>query len=236
MLLYLDKIPSNIVKADFEAEVRSICADTSIKIKNPNWLMLIMFAESDLRLVTNGIGAYGFIQITNYTAEKDLEIAMADLKKLDWKGYMTYVRKYLTNRVKQKGVPNSAYELYALVHFPAAFQKTDDYILYVQGSDAYKGNKNLDFDKDGKVKWSEVKKFLDSKCPILYDKSQLLKAEDTSQNYYVATYNWTEIIISTILIFIALVMAWWWIPNQIFINLKTKLSNGILRIRTAKRA
>lgn len=236
MLLYLDKIPKNIDKAEFEAEVRSICKDSRIKIVNPNWLMLCMWAESDLTLITNGIGAYGFIQITTRTAEMDLGIFMADLKKLDWKGYMEYVRQYLLNRVKQKGVPATAYELYALIHFPVAFRKTDDYILYVQGSDAYKGNKGLDFDKDGKVKWAEVKKFLDNKCPTFYDKTQLLKAEDTTMSYYTQTYNWTEIIISFILVLAALLIGWWWIPNQIFINLKQNLKNGILRTRVAKGA
>lgn len=235
MLLYLNNIPINIAQKDFEAEVRSICSDPKIKIVNPNWLMLCFHAESGIKLISNSGGAYGFIQITNRTAERDLGILMSDLKRLDWKGYMGYVRKYLQNRVKENGVPESAYELYALIHYPIAFKKADNYILYVQGSTAYSGNSALDKNKNGKVTWDEVKAFLDSKCPAFYDKTQLLKPEPTTQNYYYANYNISEISIAALLALVVLLIGWWWIPNNIFFNLKNQLKNGNFRIWQTKR-
>ena len=193
MLTYLSKKPSNINQAEFEKVVRSICADPKIRIANPNWLMICMNAESNMKLVTNGIGAYGFIQITNKTAREDLGTTNDALRAGTWQNYMEYVRLYLQHRVKEKGVPQNAYELYALIHFPIAFQKSGSYVLYSLGSDAYKGNSALDYNKDGKVQWSEVMKFLDSKCPPLYDKTQLLKAENLTSNYYYVNYSMIEV-------------------------------------------
>jgi hypothetical protein len=236
MLLYLNKIPKEISQKEFEREVRSICDDKEIRIANPNWLMLCMWAESNLKLITNGIGAYGFIQITKSTAEKDLGIFMEDLQSLDWKGYMSYVRQYLKNRVKENGIAENAYELYALIHYPVAYKKTDSYILYVRGSKAYSGNSALDFNKDGKVTWAEVKSFLDSKTPAFYDKSQLLKPEVKAQNYYYANYKISEISVAIILVIVVMLIGWWWIPNNIFFNLKNRLKNGNLRIWKAQRA
>lgn len=220
MLIFLDKLPSTINKAEFEASVRSICADSKIQIANPNWLMLCMRAESEMKLVVNSIGAYGFIQITKSTANRDLGITPEALQKLPWQGYMEYVRLYLQNRVKERGVPKSAYELYALIHYPVAFQKPDNYTLYVQGSDAYSGNKALDKNKDGKVVWSEIMGYLDSKTPLFYDKTQMLKAEifnkNSGLNYYYQTYDWKQIGIAIFVIILVLGLAWWFIPNKIF--------------------
>lgn len=225
MLTYLSKIPSNINQAEFEKVVRSICADPKIKIANPNWLMICMNAESNMKLVTNGIGAYGFIQFTKSTA-LDLGTSVGKLKIDTWQNYMEYVRLYLQHRVKEKGVPQNAYELYALIHFPIAFQKSGSYVLYSFGSDAYAGNKNLDYNKDGKVQWSEVMKFLDSKCPPLYDKTQLLKPENLTQNYYYVNYSMIEvgIIAGTVAVvaFFLLVKS----PKHIFQKLKYRIRNG----------
>lgn len=202
MLTYLSRIPSNINQVEFEKVVRSICADPKIQIANPNWLMICMNAESNMKLVTNGIGAYGFIQITNKTAREDLGTTNDALRNGTWQNYMEYVRKYLQNRVRENGIPKSAYELYALIHFPVAFQKSGNYVLYSRGSSAYSGNSNLDYNKDGKVQWSEIMKFLESKCPPLYDKTQLLKPENLTNNYYYVNYSMVEvgIITATVLV------------------------------------
>jgi hypothetical protein len=196
MLVFLSKLDKSIDQAEFEAVVRKICKQ--VGIKNPNWLMICMYAESAMKLVTNAIGAYGFIQITKSTAINDLKISPESLKKLSWQGYMEQVEKYLQNRIKEKKgvVPNSAYELYSLIHYPVSYQKPDTYILYSKGSDAYTGNKNLDYNKDGKVTMLEIKKFLDSKCPAFYDKAQLLKAEDSTVNFYYANYAIAEVLIA----------------------------------------
>ena len=225
MLTYLSKIPSSINQAEFEKVVRSICADPKIRIANPNWLMICMNAESNMKLVTNGIGAYGFIQFTKSTA-LDLGTSVGKLKIGTWQNYMDYVRKYLQERVKERGIPQSAYELYALIHFPVAFQKSGSYVLYAAGSDAYAGNKNLDYNNDGKVQWSEVMKFLDSKCPILYDKTQLLKPENLTNNYYYVNYSMIEvgIIAGTVAVvgIILLVKS----PRKLIQKLKYRFTHG----------
>lgn len=229
MLIFLDKLPKNINKVEFEASVRSICADPKIQIDNPNWLMLCMNAESNMKLVVNGIGAYGFIQITKSTASKYLGISPEDLQKLTWQGYMDYVRLYLQKRVKEYAKPASAYELYALIHFPVAFRKPDDYSLYVQGSDAYSGNKNLDYNKDGRVRWSEVKRFLDNKTPLFYDKTQMTKPEVPAQNYYYQTYDFSQIGISIGAFILILFFGWYYLPNTIFLSAKNKIKSFIFK-------
>ncbi|MEA5402624.1 hypothetical protein VB776_06845 [Arcicella sp. DC2W] len=193
MLVYLGNIEKEN-QNEFEIVVRQICKDC--KIANPNWLMIIMYAESNLRLVSNSIGAYGYIQITPSTA-LGLGISITELRKLSWKGYMQYAKAYIQERIKDaNGVaPSSAYELYELIHYPISYRKPDSYVLYSEGSNAYSGNKALDYNKDGKVINAEVKQFIDSKCPILYDKSMLLKPED-SNNYYYQNYQVGNIIVS----------------------------------------
>lgn len=221
MLVFLNKIPKSINQAEFEKVVRDICANPKIRISNPNWLMICMNAESNMKLVTNGIGAYGFIQFTKSTAI-DFGTTVEELKAGTWQNYMEYVRKYLTQRVKQYGSPQSAYDLYALIHFPVAFQKSGNYILYSAGSDAYKGNAGLDYNKDGKVQFSEVMKFLDSKCPTFYDKSQLLKPESVTQNYYYQTYDWTGIGILGVTFIFVFIFSWFNLPTMVFNNFKNK--------------
>lgn len=223
MLVYLDKIDKEI-QQEFETVVRQICKDC--KIANPNWLMIIMYAESNLKLVSNSIGAYGYIQITPSTA-LGLGISIAELRKLSWQGYMQYAKAYIQERIKEaKGVaPSSAYELYELIHYPISYRKPDSYVLYSEGSNAYAGNKALDYNKDGKVISAEVKQFIDSKCPLFYDKSMLLKPED-STNYYYQNYQVGNIIVSISIVVILFVGV------QIFKNRNFKINrkHGNFRI------
>lgn len=227
MLVYLSKLPKTIDQAQFEAKVRNICADSRINIANPNWLMICMYAESNLTLITNAIGAYGFIQFTKSTAI-DMGTTVAQLQKMSWNEYMEVVRDYLIKRVKERGTPQSAYELYALIHFPVAFGKPDSYVLYSKGSQAYSGNSGLDKNKDGNVQWSEVKRFLDSKCPLFYDKKQLLQPETkttSTASYLYQNYNWTEVAITGVMVVVAAGL-WWFIPNIVSKNFKNRLKNG----------
>jgi len=179
-----------------------------------------MNAESNMQLVSNSIGAYGFIQFTKSTAI-DFGTTVEKLKAGTWQNYLEYVRKYLARRVQQYDIPRSAYEVYALIHFPVAFRCSPDYVLYSRGSDAYAGNAGLDYNKDGKVQWSEVMQFLESKCPILYDKTQLLKPEtlpsnSLSTNYYYVNYSVIEvgIIATTVLLIGGLLLLK--IPQKLF--------------------
>lgn len=206
MLVYLDKLDKAINHDEFEGVVRKVCKQCGIS--NPNWLMIIMYAESNLKLISNSIGAYGYIQITPDTSQNDLGILMQDLRNLTWQQYLVYVSTYIQNRIEnQKGVlPSNAYELYELIHYPISYKKPDSYVLYSQGSKSYNGNKGLDYNKDGKVINGEIKQFIDSKCPLFFDKSILLKPED-STNYYYQNYQLTHIAIAFAIVIIPF-LAW----------------------------
>ncbi|KAL6953737.1 hypothetical protein U1Q18_050182 [Sarracenia purpurea var. burkii] len=182
-LICLNKLGWNVDKVAFEKEVRDICSDPLIRIKNPNWLTLVFNAESSMKFPNvNRIGAVGYIQITKSTA-KDLQTTVEHLKTLSPLEYLYYVRKYLRMRVKQYGAPDSAYELYALVHYPVAFKKAENYVLYRKGSDAYSGNSALDYNADGAVTVKEMNQFFDKRLPLLYDKELLFTPEDSSRIY-----------------------------------------------------
>ncbi|MDI9880903.1 transglycosylase SLT domain-containing protein [Flectobacillus longus] len=182
-LICLNKLGWNVDKVAFEKEVRDICSDPLIRIKNPNWLTLVFNAESSMKFPNvNRIGAVGYIQITKSTA-KDLQTTVEHLKTLSPIEYLYYVRKYLRMRVKQYGAPDSAYELYALVHYPVAFKKAENYVLYRRGSDAYSGNSALDYNADGAVTVKEMNQFFDKRLPLLYDKELLFTPEDSSRIY-----------------------------------------------------
>ncbi len=196
MLVYLNKIKAPIKPQEFEAEVRQICLDCHIK--NPNWLMIIMYAESQLKLISNASGAYGYIQIIPSTARKDLHISMVDLKKLSWKAYLQYTKLYIQHRIQEQHgqAPRTAYELYQLIHFPKAYRKPDNYVLYLRGSEAYSGNAPLDRNQDGKVNVAEINGFIDGKCPLFFDKSVLLKAENPESDYYFQHYQLSQMLIA----------------------------------------
>lgn len=217
MLVYLDKIGNTINQDEFESVVRSVCKQC--KIVNPNWLMIIMYAESNLRLVTNKIGAYGYIQITPTTA-LELGITITELRKVSWQVYMKYVSSYIQMRIKeQKGIaPTNAYELYELIHYPISYRKPDTYVLYSKGSKAYQGNAALDYDNDGKVINAEIKQFIDSKCPLFYDRTMLMKAEESS-NYYYQNYQIGNILIAFSIVGI-IFFAWWTIRKRKFKQIK----------------
>ena len=48
-LICLNKLGWNVDKVAFEKEVRDICSDPLIRIKNPNWLTLVFNAESSMK-------------------------------------------------------------------------------------------------------------------------------------------------------------------------------------------
>ncbi len=180
-LICLNKLNASIDQKRFEQVVRAICLKCNIT--NPNWLMLCFNAESNMRYPSiNRIGAVGFIQITPSTAQ-DLGTSAKALAALDPIAYLAFVKKYLQMRIKQYGTPQNAYELYTLIHYPAAFQKASSYILYRKGSKAYQENP-LDYNTDGLVTLSEMYAFFDKRLPILYDKEQLFLPENPRKIYW----------------------------------------------------
>ena len=177
-LVYIEKIPSNLRTA-FENTVKAICSD--LGIKNPDWLMIVMWAESRLNpQARNPKGtATGLIQFLESTA-KDLGTSTAALYKMNHVQQLPYVREYLKRRIKERGVPKDAYQLYFLVHFPIAFGKADNTVLYSKGTTAYNSNP-LDYNADGVVTVAEVKLFLNKALPVGYDKTNLTTGSISSQ-------------------------------------------------------
>lgn len=176
-LVYINKVPSAL-RNQFESEIRAICSD--LKIKNPDWLMVIIQAESNFQTSAKSPNstAVGLIQFIESTANS-LGTTTAELRKMNHVEQLRYVRAYLTNTIRAKGIPKDGYQLYFMIHYPRAVNLSDTSIVYKSPSDAYKGNSALDYNSDGAVQVQEVKKFLNSKVPFPYT-SSLLTSENES--------------------------------------------------------
>lgn len=176
-LVYINKVPSSL-RNQFESEVRAICSD--LKIKNPDWLMVVIQAESNFVASAKSpkSTATGLIQFTEPTA-KEVGTTTAELKKMNHVEQLVYVRRYLSNRIKERGIPADGYQLYLLVHYPVAVKRADSATVYKSPSVAYDGNSGLDYNTDGIVTVAEVKRYLNSKVPFPYT-SSLLTSESES--------------------------------------------------------
>ncbi|MDR6564955.1 MULTISPECIES: transglycosylase SLT domain-containing protein [unclassified Arcicella] len=179
-LLYINKVPSSLRTA-FQNEVIKICSD--LGIANPDWLMLVFYAESRInpQAQNGGSTATGLIQFLESTAN-DLGTTTAKLYKMNHVQQLPYVREYLRRLIIEKGKPESAYDLYFLVHSKKGFGKADDYVMYVKGSLAYKYNP-LDYNSDGTVTVGEIKTFLNKALPITYNKANLYKSTSSSSTF-----------------------------------------------------
>lgn len=96
--------------------------------------------------------ATGLIQFIESTAES-LGTSTAELAGMSRTEQMEYVEKYLRpykGRIKNFG------DLYMAIHWPKGVGKSDDYVMYKQGSDAYEANKGLDKNGDGTVTRGET--------------------------------------------------------------------------------
>lgn len=172
-LLYINKVPSSL-RNQFQNEVIQICTD--LGIANPDWLMLVMYAESRInpQARNGGSTATGLIQFLESTA-KDIGTTTAKLYTMNHVQQLPYVKEYLRRLIIEKGKPESAYDLYFLVHSKKGFGKADDYVMYVKGSLAYQYNP-LDYNNDGTVTVGEIKAFLNKALPVTYNKANLYKS------------------------------------------------------------
>ena len=91
--------------------------------------------------------ATGLIQFLESTA-KGLGTTTAELRNMTRVEQMAYVKKYL---MPYKGRMKNLGDVYMAIHWPAAVGKSDDYVMYREGSKAYTANKNLDKNKDGVI-------------------------------------------------------------------------------------
>ena len=101
-----------------------------------------------------GSSGTGLIQFMAKTA-KGLGTTTEKLSNLDRLGQMKYVEKYLDQYAgKIKG--GKAQDVYMAVLFPRAIDKPDSYVLFREGTLAYKQNKGLDKSGDGTITKAEA--------------------------------------------------------------------------------
>ena len=99
--------------------------------------------------------ATGLIQFIESTA-KSLGTSTAALAKMSREEQMGYVEKYLS---PYKGRMKDFGDIYMAIHLPVAVGKSDDYVIYDNESlrtKAYKQNRGLDTNNDGKVTKGEA--------------------------------------------------------------------------------
>ena len=99
--------------------------------------------------------ATGLIQFIESTA-KSLGTSTAALAKMSREEQMEYVEKYLK---PYKGRMKDFGDIYMAIHLPVAVGKPDDYVIYNNENlrtQAYKQNRGLDTNNDGKVTKGEA--------------------------------------------------------------------------------
>lgn len=101
-----------------------------------------------------GSSGTGLIQFMAKTA-KELGTSTKELASLDRREQMEYVDRYL-DQFDNKIKGGSAQDVYMAVLFPKAIDKPDSYILFNEGTKAYRQNRGLDKSGDGTVTKAEA--------------------------------------------------------------------------------
>jgi hypothetical protein len=99
--------------------------------------------------------ATGLIQFLEATAQ-GLGTSTAELAQMTRAEQMAYVERYLQNTIRERGPIRNFGDLYMAIHWPAGVGKSDDYIMYEEGSREYTANRGLDANGDGKVTRGET--------------------------------------------------------------------------------
>jgi len=173
-LIYINLIPfaEQIV---FSQKVRSVAAALML---NPDWLMQVMKAESNLNpaarntyapFYKDGVldgYATGLIQFTPDTA-RGLKTTTTALEQMSRIEQMDYVYKYL---LPYKGKLKSYFDLYLVVFFPAAIGKTNDDNYIFESKNISRGaiaksNPAININKDGMITMAEFKQYLKNTVP-----------------------------------------------------------------------
>ena len=169
-LVYIDKVTTN--RAAFESKVIQIADRLGIK---PDWLMIVMYAESKLNhLATNGSSsAIGLIQFLNKTlanlgTTREAIQSMTNVQQLD------YVEKYFVN-LGVKGKMTDVYQVCLAVFLPKYMYSSDSTLIAYSGSDTYNANKGMDIDKDGKLTVGDVRGWYGKFVPDSVPKSDFFK-------------------------------------------------------------
>lgn len=162
-LVFENKVPASY-RVDFINKVKDISSKLNI---DPNWLMAIMYWESNKTFspsITNPIGAVGLIQFIPSTA-KSLGTTSSALKNMTAVQQLDYVYKYY---LPYKGKLKNYIDTYFVTFFPLAVGKPDDYVLQtnsLSSSLIASQNPAFDTDKNKKVQVWEVKKVMLEKLP-----------------------------------------------------------------------
>lgn len=161
-MIFLDKIPSS-QRATFKTELLKVCTFLGI---DPNWLMMVMWAESKVnpRAVNPTSGATGLIQFMPNTA-RSLGTTTERIKQLDAVEQLYYVQKYFAWK---RGKMKSYYDVYAVVFFPAAIGKPDNWILKTPrtlASTIARQNPAINLNKDNEITVAEFKAYVKKTIP-----------------------------------------------------------------------
>ena len=139
--------------APFLAAINTVAGDLGIDNRD---LFTVMGFETvgtfNPSIKNPGSTATGLIQFLESTA-KGLGTSTSELANMTREQQMEYVGKYLK---PFKGKMKNIGDVYMAVHWPAAVGKAGDYVMYREGSDEYKANKNLDKNGDGIVTRADV--------------------------------------------------------------------------------
>lgn len=165
--------------AQFEEKVRRVAVQLDVP---PEWLMSVMYMESRFNpAVSNyrGSGAVGLIQFM-VPAVKELnkrmgtKYYMRDIKQMSANRQLDLVYSYLQMVQERYGEFNSLTDLYLGILYPRAMGKAYCHELFAHPSRAYRQNKGLDENRDGKVTVSDIDKRMRRLFPEAYLKRKRL--------------------------------------------------------------
>lgn len=139
----------NKVNAAFRAAVLQLADYLGV---NPDYLMAVIAFETGRTFSPSiknfaGSGATGLIQFMPKTAlglgtSVEALAQMSAVQQLEW------VRRYFE---PYKGRMNTLSDVYMAVLYPRAIGKQDTYVLFQEGTVAYRQNAGLDVNRDAKV-------------------------------------------------------------------------------------
>ncbi|MDO9152338.1 MAG: transglycosylase SLT domain-containing protein [Paludibacter sp.] len=155
-MIYQEYVKTN--KVAFLEKVKSISFKLSI---DPDWLMVVMYAESRLNekaLNANG-GASGLIQFMPSTV-KPWRVTTEYLRSLSNVEQLDYVYKYFQGYA---GKIKSVFDLYKVTFFPIMLGKASDWILQsttLTAATVANANKIIDLNGDKKITVAEFEQYV----------------------------------------------------------------------------
>lgn len=153
----LDIAWSAKVSPEFIQRVKTMCQNLKMDENGPDYMMSCMAWESGETFSSSikngaGSGAVGLIQFmpstaTNLGTTTAALAAMSNVQQLD------YVEKYFKG---YKGKLKSISDVYMVILYPKAVGKSEDYVLFQNGTTVYRQNIGVDLNQDGKCTKAEA--------------------------------------------------------------------------------